>query len=271
MLARQRFQQAEELVALFVIVDAQSLSFDRDQRGQRQPGHMLLLREYIALRLAVIPALALDMALAEIGRYAWVVFTSTNGVDVVFNHINVGAAGQPHLPNDVKIAAVGKKTAKALRLRGVEPFFVPDDFVSDEILPGLGDLQGKWVLLPRAEIARKELPKAIVTAGGVAHEIAVYHTLPAEMDAEGLAALKDGVNWITFTSPSTVQNFVQIARQNGLDPQNLPGKPKIACIGPITQKAAYEEGFDVTVTAQEYTTEGLVEVISTQGNKETSK
>ena len=81
----------------------------------------------------------------------------------------------------------------------------------------------------------------------------------------GLAALKSGVDVITFTSPSTVQNFVAIARQNGLDPLNLPNNPLFACIGPITEQAAREEGLSNLVVAKEYTTEGLIQVISTFG------
>ena len=204
----------------------------------------------------------LDKALAEIERYAWLVFTSVNAVDVVFDRIVVGA--KPHLDH-VKIAAIGPKTAEALRLRGIEPFFMPDEYVGEAILPGLGDLRGKWVLLPRAEIARQALPEAIVLAGGVAHEIIVYQTLPAEVNTEGLAALKAGVDWITFTSPSTVQNFARIVRQQGLDPLKLPGNPKIACIGPITEKAAWNEGFTVDMTAAEYTTDGLIEAMSKSG------
>ncbi|MDP2995085.1 MAG: uroporphyrinogen-III synthase [Anaerolineales bacterium] len=204
---------------------------------------------------------ALDRALAKINCYDWVVFTSVNGVEVFFDHI-VGANGRSPLPDNLKIAAIGPKTAEALRERGIEPSFVPEEYVAEALLPGLGDLRGAWVLLPRAEIARKTLPEAIVAAGGVAHEIAVYHTLPAEADAEGLAELKAGVDVVTFTSPSTVHNFVQIVRQNGLDPFHLPAAPKIACIGPITERTAREEGFEVTIVAQEYTTEGLIQVIN---------
>jgi len=218
---------------------------------------------------------ALDDALAEIERYAWVVFTSVNGVEIVLNRLNSTAERAENAEkykkisaalavSAVKIAAIGKKTTEALRKYGIEPFFVPDDFVSDEIMPGLGNLQGKWVLLPVAEIARPVLPQAITAAGGVAHEIAVYRTLPADVDAEGLSALKAGVDWITFTSPSTVHNFVQIAHQNGLDPLSLPGNPKIACIGPVTEQAALEEGFTAVATASEFTTEGIVEVIGKQ-------
>ncbi len=210
---------------------------------------------------------ALDEALAKIERYAWVVFTSTNGVEVVFNHINIGATGQLPPLGNIKFAAVGKKTAEALRLRGIEPFLVPEEFTGEAILPGLGNLRGKWILLPRAEIARQVLPEAIRAAGGVAHELVVYRTLPAEVEAEGLAKLKAGVDWITFTSPSTVQNFAQLVRQHGLDPLDLPGKPKIACIGPITEQAAQEAGFEVEAVAGEYTTDGLIEVIVKQVNR----
>src|SRR5512138_100650 len=105
----------------------------------------------------------------------------------------------------VKFAAIGPKTASALKERGITAHFVPKEYVAESILPGLGDLRGKWVLLPRAEIARKALPEAIFEAGGVPHEIAVYKTLPVQPDLEALSALEAGVDWITFTSPSTVQ------------------------------------------------------------------
>ncbi len=205
---------------------------------------------------------ALEAALAEIEKVAWVVFTSANGVEIA-----AGKMKAERKFSAVKFAAVGKKTVEALRRYGIEPFFVPEEFTGAEIVPGLGDLHGKRVLLPCAEIARKELPEAIAAAGGVAHEVAIYRTLPAAVDAKGLSELKAGVDWVTFTSPSTVQNFAQVCRQNGLDPLDLPGNPKIACIGPVTEITACEEGFTVAVTAAEYTTDGLIQVMSRQVNK----
>ena len=203
--------------------------------------------------------LALERALSKLECYDWLVFTSVNAVDVVFSltptPLPVGE-GQ-----GVRVAAIGPKTAEALKARGITPSFVPDEYVAESILPGLGDLNGKWVLLPRAEIARKALPEAICEAGGIPHEIAVYKTLPAQLNPEGLAALTSGVDVVTLTSPSTVQNFVAIARQNGLDPLSLTGNPLFACIGPITEQVAREEGFTNLVTARQYTTEGLIEVI----------
>ncbi|MGD8405851.1 MAG: uroporphyrinogen-III synthase [Anaerolineales bacterium] len=215
---------------------------------------------------------ALDRAIKKISCYDWIVFTSVNGVDAFFSRLESATESQSHgefnyslcLRDSVantKVAAIGPKTAQSLETRGVTPDFVPDEYVAEAILPGLGDLRGRWVLLPRAEIARKALPEAILQAGGVAHEIAVYQTLPAEPDLEGLTALKSGVDAVTFTSPSTVENFVEIVRREGLNPLQLPRNPLIACIGPITQKAAQEAGFSETVVAEEYTTEGIVTLL----------
>lgn len=213
---------------------------------------------------------ALERALAKLECYDWLVFTSVNAVEVVFAALEKGAATQPspfgpgtlgRRDMSLKVAAIGPKTAQALQVQGVTPDFVPQEYVAESILPGLGDLAGKWVLLPRAEIARKALPEAIFAAGGVPHEIAVYKTLPVQPGSEGLAILRAGVDVITLTSPSTVHNFNAIARQHGLDPLALPGNPTFACIGPITEQAARAEGLVNLVTASEYTTEGLLEVI----------
>jgi uroporphyrinogen-III synthase len=206
--------------------------------------------------------IALDTALEKLNCYEWVVFTSVNAVDVVFGKLFPSPFVKGSRGEGVRVAAIGPKTAEALQARGVTPDFVPEEYVAEAILPGLGDVQGKWILLPRAEIARKALPEAIANAGGTAHEIAVYKTLPAQPDPAGLAALRSGVDVITLTSPSTVQNFVAIAKKYGLDVLNLPGNPKFACIGPITEQAAREEGLSNLVVAKEYTTEGLLEVIS---------
>jgi uroporphyrinogen III methyltransferase/synthase len=205
---------------------------------------------------------ALETALANLQKYAWLVFTSINAVEVVFRKLSPSPFGRGARGEGVRVAAVGRKTADALRARGIEPDFAPDEFVGVNIVTGLGDLKDKWVLLPRADIARKELPEAIAQAGGIAHEIIVYHTLPAAVDEGGLAALRAGVDVITFTSPSTVQNFIEVARKNHLDPFHLPNSPTFACIGSVTEKAAREAGFEKIITAKEYTTEGLVSLLA---------
>ena len=224
----------------------------------------------------------LTEALDKLDGYEWVVFTSANAVKVFFDVIRkneaTGRQSHPTTPRLLrgvymeqrrsarsdttpKVAAIGPKTAEALQAQGVTPDFVPDKYISDSILPGLGDIQGKWILLPRAEIACKALPEAITRAGGIVHEIAIYRTLPARPDPSGLAALQAGVDWITFTSPSTVRNFIEIVRSHHMDPFHLAGDPKVACIGPITEQAAREEGFRVERVAEKYTADGLVQAL----------
>jgi uroporphyrinogen-III synthase len=199
---------------------------------------------------------ALERALSKLDCYEWILFTSVNAVDVLFDQFP-----SLHWGDTIKVAAVGPRTAEALKGRGVIADFVPQEYVPEAILAGLGDLIGKWVLLPRAEIARKDLPESISEAGGVSHEVTVYKTLPAQPDPEGFAALRAGVNVITFTSPSTVQNFIALAQRNGLDPMRLPNNPLCACIGPITEQAAQEAGLPNVVVAKEYTTDGLLAVL----------
>ena len=201
---------------------------------------------------------ALDEAMAQIDAYEWIIFSSINAVDVFFDV--VGAQHAAPLQHQ-KIAAIGSKTEASLRSRGVTIDFVPKEYVGEAILPGLGDVQDKWILLPRAKVAREVVPQEITKAGGIVHEIAIYETVQAEMDAEGLTALREGVDAVTFTSPSTVNNFVALINGAGLDAFQLPNKPLFACIGPVTEKAAHEDGFSPIVVAETYTADGLVEIL----------
>lgn len=224
----------------------------------REAGFEPILFPVIEIR-PVENNIELQKAIDNLQNYAWLIFTSVNAVDAFFaltpcrSPVGRGVG--------VRVAAVGRKTADSLRTRGIEPDFIPAEFVGVNIISGLGDVKGKWILLPRAEMAGKELPEAIVHAGGIAHEMIVYRTLPTEVDLDGCAALKNGVDFVTFTSPSTVENFIAVMRQNKLDPFNLPNTPTFACIGSVTEKAAREAGFEKIITAKEFTTEGLVEVV----------
>lgn len=199
----------------------------------------------------------LDRAILRLANYDWIVFTSVNAVEITFDHIPDWRA----LPRKPKMAAIGRKTAEALRARGAEADFVPEEYVAEAIVPGLGDVRGKRVLLPAAEIGRDVVAKAIREAGGEAHEISVYRTLPTEPDRAGLAALKAGVDAVTFTSPSTVDNFISLAEREGLDPLNLPGRPCFACIGQVTEQAARAQGLAKLIVAEDHTTDGIIEAL----------
>lgn len=203
----------------------------------------------------------LDKAISRLHCYDWLVLTSTNAVDVFLDR--KAALGIDRIPENLRIAAVGPKTAARLAREDILADFVPDEYIAEAILPGLGELRGRWVLLPMADIAHDTLPRAIQAADGIAHVITAYQTIPAEPDPTGLAAVRSGLDVITFTSGSAARNFAAIIRRTGLDPVNLPGSPAIACIGPKTAQAAEEAGFRVEIIAESYTLEGLVEAIST--------
>ena len=194
----------------------------------------------------------LEEALRQIDSYDWVLFTSPNAVDVFFTQF-------PDIHfSETKVAAVGTKTAEELQERGIEVNLVPDEFDGEGLLVSLGDVKGKRFLLPRAKVARKILPDEIRKAGGILDEFAIYETVAAKPTAEEIEALREGVDAVTFTSPSTVRNFIKLAKEFDIDPFNLP---LFACIGPVTEKAAREAGFSSVVMAETYTTDGLIEIL----------
>ena len=200
----------------------------------------------------------LDRALTQLDCYDWLVLTSANAAEAVLERMSDLRIGPPPALN---VAAIGPKTAAKLKEGGISPNFVPDQYIAEAILPGLGELRNRWVLLPMADIAHDTLPNAIQNCDGIAHVVTAYHTVPVEADAGGLLALKEGVDCITFTSGSTARNFYELVQHAGLDPLNLPGNPKIVCIGPKTARVAHEFGFEVNLIADPHTTDGLAVAI----------
>ena len=214
---------------------------------------------------------ALDQAIAALDKYQWIIFTSVNGVAAFWDRLTVvGASLVPAL----KIASIGPATAQALEKHGLRATFIPEEYVAEAIVEGIGDVRGKWILLPRAEIAREALAEELGRRGAVVHEIAAYRTLPAAPDPQGLTELRRSVDAITFTSSSTVRNFVLLLsgstkyidaanyRRMGHDGIPMPSlnRAAIACIGPITAQTAREVGLPVDVMARReaYTMDGLV-------------
>ncbi len=199
----------------------------------------------------------LDAALANLGRYEWLVFTSVNGVAAFWSRLEAVGAG-PQALEGRRIAAIGPATAKALAERGQPAELVPDEYVAEAIVDGLGEVAGQWILLPRAEIAREALADELGQRGAYVHEVPVYRTQPALPDAEALAALRQGVDVLTFTSASTVRGFVAAVTQAGLPRAHLVNRARVACIGPVTAHAARDLGLPVHIQAEAYTIDGLV-------------
>jgi uroporphyrinogen-III synthase len=213
----------------------------------------------------VVDTAALDQAISQMRDYDWLVLTSANAADAVLDRKTV--LGMDRCPENLQIAAIGPKTAARLLDGDVTPNFIPDEYIAEAILPGLGELNGRRVLLPMADIAHDMLSHAIQKANGIAHVVTAYHTLPVEPDPVGLAAICDGVDVITFTSGSTARNFVKLLERAGLDPVHFSGEPKIACIGPKTAQTAQELGFSVDIVASTYTVDGLVQAIASHFRK----
>jgi uroporphyrinogen III methyltransferase / synthase len=132
------------------------------------------------------------------------------------------------------------------------------------------------ILLPRAATAREALPKELQTLGAHVDEIPVYQTIRPQNGqmAELRTLLKAGkIDLVTFTSSSTVRNFVAAFPKD--DVSALLGKGRIGCIGPITADTAREFGLEVTVQPQTYTipafTEIIVEYFSSQQSEVSSQ
>jgi uroporphyrinogen III methyltransferase/synthase len=205
----------------------------------------------------------LDIAVKGIGEYDWVVFTSVNGVRFFHERakmLNVQFDGL----NRVKVAAIGPATSRELERLGKKPSYVPEEYLSDEIARGLGDVKGKRILLPRADIASKRLPSLLRQQGALVDEVVAYRTvIPDELNSDRLRAILDrGVDLITFTSPSTVRNFAHAIGPSEFE--RLLKSVKVACIGPVTVEAAKELGVRVDIVALNHTIDGLVEAIENE-------
>jgi uroporphyrinogen III methyltransferase/synthase len=120
------------------------------------------------------------------------------------------------------------------------------------------DLKGKRVLLPRAQEARDVIPDGLAKRGASVDVVTVYSTVRSESRKEELRLLLDDgkIDVITFTSPSTVNNFREI-----MGGAALPETVRIACIGPVTAAAAKKQGFTVHIYQEEFTIPGMVKAL----------
>ena len=200
-----------------------------------------------------IPYSSLDRAIASLDKYHWIIFISVNGVNAFWKRLTIVKANGHPLLQHTKVAAIGSTTARALQNNGVHAELLPDEYVAEALLEKMGDVKDIRILLPRADIAREALAIELTNRGAVVHDVAAYRTLPTTPDSNGLAELRRGVDVITFTSSSTVRNFVTLVGQDIILPNAL-----IACLGPITAQTAREVGLRVNIMAKEYTIVGLV-------------
>jgi uroporphyrinogen-III synthase len=205
------------------------------------------------IRFTALPPKSLDNALSQLKKYDWLVFTSVNAVEFFFRRVDeLGLTFKMPF-----VATVGSATAVALQARHIPINFTPDEFTGEALAAGLGDLTGQKVLLPRAKIGRPQIVELLREQGAQVDDVALYDTVTAVPTPDALAQLQQGIDVITFTSPSSVRNFLKILDTT----RPLLDQAIIACIGPITAEEAEANGFDVTIVPSEYTIDGLIQAI----------
>lgn len=203
----------------------------------------------------------LDQEILNLPDYDWVIFTSVNGVEAFWKRLRALGLDARQFARS-GIAAIGPATAQALVKRGLVPDFIPEEYTSNGIVSGLAErkIDGCHILLPRADIAPKDLTDGLTQLGAEPLEITTYLTrLPEKTASEKIKKmlLDEKIDIVTFTSSSTVTNLLSILEG---DWQMLK-KAKIACIGPITAATAEKAVLKVDIIAQEQTIHGLVSAI----------
>jgi uroporphyrinogen III methyltransferase/synthase len=194
-------------------------------------------------------------AVESLHAYALVCLTSANGVRLLFEAMAAQGRDARALAN-ASVAAIGSGTEAALAAHGVIADIVPERFVAEALVEELNklELDGKPVLVARAAEARELLPDALRKRGAQVDVVALYETVAETPDPEALKRASDA-DFITFTSSSTVRNFVE-ASANG-----IPEGAKVISIGPITSEAVREAGLTVDVEAERHDIGGLVEAL----------
>ena len=208
----------------------------------------------------------IDREIRRLSDYDWVIFTSVNGVRFFFGRVRF-LGKDSRIFASTRIAAIGEKTAEALQEKGLRADLVPDDFTSRALFESLRAknlVRGKKFLLGRADIAPPDLCESLKKEGADVVEIEVYRTHP-QFDKQKLFEWlgKQGVDFVTFTSSSTVRNFFEPI------PPSMRKKlrTRFVTIGPVTSRTLREYGFRPFKEAKVHTIEGLVETLSNGGQE----
>ena len=202
----------------------------------------------------------LDGALRAWASYDWVVFTSAHGVDAVAIR-----ARELHISlrnTRGRIAAVGPVTRAALQRSGLPADVMPPEYLTDEIVKVMGEVEGKHVLLPRSRISRQSLPQALRARGALVVQVDAYDSVAPPAEPEALGGSR--IDWLVFTSPSSAENLSALLPENQLT--RLRERTPVAAIGPVTAEALRELGFRVEIIAKEHTIEGLVKSLAETGS-----
>jgi uroporphyrinogen-III synthase len=223
----------------------------------------------------------LDSALKNIGDYDWLILTSVNGVEAMWERMRALRLSDTDL-KPLHIAAIGPATKRAIEQHRAKVDVVPKEYVAESVVRSLHRrVQGKRVLLVRARVARDVIPRELRKAGARVDVVEAYETVVPQTSRKRLHSVfgnpRRRPHVVTFTSSSTVRNFVELlggARSARRAVQALPGRGvrgstiqfgsaiRLASIGPVTSATLREFGLSADINAKEFTIPGLVKAIS---------
>ncbi|RPH51191.1 MAG: uroporphyrinogen-III C-methyltransferase [Desulfobacteraceae bacterium] len=204
----------------------------------------------------------LDKAIENLSTYDWLIFTSVNGVSFFFERLHANGLDIRAF-HKIKTAVIGPATSDRLFCYGLKSDVMPESYRAESVIDAFRteNLNGKRILLPRAEEARAILPEELTKMGALVDEITAYRTRAVTDEASDLIKeLKNkAIDLITFTSSSTVKNFAALLPAGTME-EHL-GDVVIAAIGPVTADTAKDMGFKVSIIAESFTISGLCDAI----------
>ena len=236
-------------------------------RSAQQAGYLNKRLENLGAEVVELPMIRIVNAdktpqllkcIEKLRTYDWIIFTSTNAVVNWWEM--VPDTGELLDKEGIRLAAIGPSTANMLKEKGCRPDVLPANFVGEELGKSLGVLSRQRCLLPRGDRASNQLPEMLRLKGALVDCATVYRTVPVATEHPRVEELMGGVNVVTFTSGSTVKNFL---KNLDVHPKGraLMANCRIACIGPVTAGVAAELGLNVDIVARNFTVEGLVEAL----------
>ncbi len=206
----------------------------------------------------------LDHALKNIASYDWLILTSVNGVEAMWERLRKLRIPRRNLKH-LQTAAIGPATKKAIVKHGLKVKMVPEEYVAESVVKGLRDkVNGKRVVLIRAKVARDVIPEELRAAGAQVDVIEAYETVAPEKSRARLRALllmKNAArrpHIVTFTSSSSARNFVELlGKFKAVELRDV----RFASIGPVTSATLRELQLPVAIEAREFTMGGLIRAI----------
>ncbi len=204
----------------------------------------------------------LDDALKNIRNYDWLILTSANGVEAMWERLRKLRIARRNLKH-LHIAAIGPATKKAIVKHGLKVKMVPEEYVAESVVKGLRDkVNGKRVVLIRAKVARDLIPDELRAAGAQVDVVEAYETVVPEKSRVRLRELIKNASRrphiVTFTSSSTARNFAELLGK--VKPGSLRSV-QFASIGPVTSATLRELQMPPTIEAREFTMGGLIRAI----------